>query len=161
MGNEVYRGNNLICTKDISVAEKKRRRPLIERCYLERLIYDALYRYETLHFPLTGSNADHTQDKGHMFRMDLTKEDYESCFKGHSIDVEVEYHDRFPLTLKMTRKKKGIVFYTDEYIQELRGNGSAIAPYTGVVVCKRVMANGKTYLKTQDFGMERDWRLSS
>ena len=159
IGNEIYRGNNLVCTKNISLVEKKRRRPLIERCYMERLIYDALYRHETLHFPLVGSNADHTKDKGHMFRIDLTKADYESCFKGHSVEINIIYHDKYPVTLVITRKKNGIVLYKEEYTHELRGSGSIIAPYTGIIICKRVLGNGKVYLKTQDFSMEHDWRL--
>lgn len=151
-------GNHLICAMGLSAVEKKRRRALIERCYLERLIYDVLFRHETLHFPLNTENVEHKQNEGHMFRMDLTREDYETCFKGHSVEVDIEYSGRFPLTLKVTRKKNGKVLYVEEYTHELRGGSSVIALYTGLVVCKRVLANGKVYVKTQGYTMEGDWR---
>lgn len=158
VGNDIYRGNNLICTHNLSTVEKKRRRLLIERCYLERLIYDALFVHETLHFPLVLNNVEHSQDKGHMFRMDLTRQDYETCFKGHGIDVSVQYQGRFPVILTITRKKNGVILFVEEFKQELRADMSVIAPYTGIVVCKRTLANGKVYMKTQGFTMEGDWR---
>jgi len=152
IGNQVY---NLICEANLTTTERKRRRALIERCYIERLIYDELYKQETLHFPIHGSNVE----QGHIFRIDLTREDYESCFKGHGMEVEIKYDGNLPIRLIIKRYKNGSIIYEEEYSHEMRSTRSYIAPYTGFVVCKRQTKNGKVYYKTQDFSMEGDWKL--
>lgn len=84
---DTHRLGNLICNEKLDKKELVRRRPLIERCYIERLLYNEIYIHESLHFPELGP-----QDDGHIFRMDLTKKDFESCFPN----TKIEYDNNFP-----------------------------------------------------------------
>lgn len=100
-----YRLGNLVCLSSLSKEEVNRRRALIERCYIERLIYNELYKHESLHFPCTGIQ-ELSQDKGHIFRLDLTRQDFETCFPNTRILVHVEYHDGLPFKLVIQRTSK-------------------------------------------------------
>jgi hypothetical protein len=121
---------------------------LIERCYIERLIYNELYIHESLHFPPTGFQ-DNEQDPGHLFRIDLTKHDFESCFPNTKIIIEIEYIDNFPFKLIINKIQNGvttILTYTKSYI--MTPNGNKI--YEDAVECIKEVDNIK-YIKTSRF----------
>jgi hypothetical protein len=102
----------MVCLEGLTKTEKNRRRPLIEWCYLERQIYDILYRNEQLHFPKLGPQAPE-QDDGHIFRLDLTRQDFETCFKGHKVEADVKYEYGFPTQLVVTRYRNGVVLWKE------------------------------------------------
>ena len=154
-GTELYRNDNIICHSNITRAEKNRRKKLAERCYIERLIYDALFRYDTLHFSKTGSDSP-TQDEGHMFRLDITRQDYESCFKGCKIAVEIEWIDGMPCVLKITRSKNNQVqveTYRKSFSYDMVGN----KVYEPIVECEKTI-EGKKFTKLQSFKRETDFK---
>ena len=145
---DTHRQGNLICAKDISKQEKARRRSLIERCYIERLIYDKIFLHETLHFPASGS-SDHSQDKGHVHRLDLTRQDFETCFPDTNIDVSVEYEGKMPTKLIITKTRKGKTTVVTWY-KAYNVNHNGIGIYSDMVDCKKE-EGGKTYIKTNTF----------
>lgn len=158
-GTEVYRGNNLVCLKRLTKQERARRRTLIERCYIERLIYDALYVHETLFFPRIGSQAGVQQDKGHMFRLDITRADFESCFKRYAIDVDVKFEDGFPVGLEIKRTKNGAVVSTESYSKTWSFVAGGNKAYDALVECVKVLGDGRVYKKVQTAASEAVWKL--
>ncbi len=101
-----HRLGNLVCFDSLTNDEIERRKPLIERCYAERLIYNEIYKTESLHFP-SSENVQPTQDKGHIFRLDLTRQDYETCFPGCKIEINIEYmNESYPLQLVLIKTHK-------------------------------------------------------
>jgi hypothetical protein len=76
----------------------------IERCYVERLIYDAIYSHLSLRFPTSATQTFAGQDEGHLFRLDLTKADFATCFPDVEIDVQLHFTDQnWPDRLVVTR----------------------------------------------------------
>ena len=151
-GTDLYRNNNMICLKNISRVEKNRRKKLIERCYIERLIYDALFKYDTS----IGTN-EHTQDEGHLFRLDLTRQDYETCFKNCKIDVEIEWNDGMPLKLVIIRSNKGKTTSREIYIKSYIFDGLQNKIFDSIVECHKEVAE-KHYMKFQTFFKEMEWK---
>ena len=97
-----YRLGNLVCAFSLDKKGIERRKSLIERCYIERLIYDELYNHETLHYPQKGTN-DKQHNAGPLYRLDLTKQDFETCFPNTQIDVEILYHLNLPYKLEIRK----------------------------------------------------------
>lgn len=147
---DTHRKGNLVCTAGLSKDEIKRRRPLIERCYIERLIYDEIYKYYSFHFP--SKNDSPSQDEGHLFRMKLTQEDFESCFPDTKINVEVDHEDNAPVKATITRTHKGIAKTTLVYIKYF-----TLSPIFGVKIyqenvdVEKTDAKGRVYIKTSRF----------
>ncbi len=147
---DTHRLGNLVCSEGLSDAELRRRRPLIERCYIERLIFDALYRREALHFPASG-NVRPGQDDGHLFRLDLTRQDFETCFPDTRIEVRLDYqHGMVPLALEVVRTCRGRrtrLSFQKRY--ELSPNG--LGRYEDLVDCTKEAADGRLTLWTNSF----------
>lgn len=143
-----YRQGNLVCVEGLSKKELMRRRSLIERCYIERLIYNELWKHETLFFPETGVQ-DPEQDPGHMFRLKLTKKDFETCFPNIKIDVSIQYENNFPFKLVIVRKQnENVVVLTFTKSMSITSYGNK--EYDEIVECKKE-ENGKTHLKLSTF----------
>jgi hypothetical protein len=155
IGTELWRKNNMVCLDGLPKSEKNRRRPLIERCYLERQVYDLLYKNEMLHFPRVGPQEPE-QDEGHMFRLDLTRQDFETCFKGHNLEVGVKYEDNFPTQLTVVRYKNNKELWKETYTKSFNFTVSGNKVYDAVVECKREVG-GKIYMKFQTFDKEVSW----
>lgn len=157
-GTEIYRGNNLVCLNGITRKEKARRRPLIERCYIERLVYDTIYKHEALFFPRTGTQAGVEQDEGHMFRLDLTRQDFESCFKGYKIGIDVQFEDGFPVELKIKRTKDGKHISTETYQKSWHFGHAGTKLYDVLIDCTKLLGNGRIYKKVQTSAREGVWK---
>jgi len=163
-GTVVYRNDNIICLEGISGEEKERRKELAKRCYIERLIYDDLYKKETLHFPSRG-DENSRQDDGHLFRIDITKKDFESCFPKNKIHVEVEYTDNFPCKLIIHHDTKNKII-KEIYTKTFSFNHNQVKIYDESVDCKKEIHYKQshkieTFSKTQFFNLaEHKWSTS-
>ena len=147
-----HRTGNLVCTAGLDRKELARRRPLIERCYVERLIYDKLWTKEALFFPAVGTQET-SQDTGHMFRLDLTKKDFETCFPNTELSVQIDYDDNMPTTLVL---KKNIGNETTEirYKKNINITGYGHRIYEDLVECRKEVKNGSNttrYFKMSTF----------
>lgn len=152
-GIEVYRKDNLICFNGMNKIEKNRRRSLIERYYIERTIYDILWKHEMLHFPSRG-NDTLKQDEGHMFRLEETKKDFESCFKNFIIKVDIEWQDSIPIILTITRLRKNKEYSQEIYYKLYNFN---YKEYDYAIECTKLYKNMK-FQKIQTFSKEVDWK---
>ena len=145
---DTHRSGNLICTEKLDKKELIRRRPLIERCYIERLLYDLLYIHESLHFPKLGPQ-DLKQDDGHIFRMNLTKKDFESCFPSTKIECKIEYDDNFPYKVIITRIVSGKITHMT-YIKTFQITPIGNKVYDSMVECIKE-EGGNKYFKLCSF----------
>jgi hypothetical protein len=73
----------------------------ISKCYLERLIYDDMFRTLSLHFPSTLNNQNLKQNNRHLFQLSERAKNYNKCFLGINIIIEMEYDNNFPIILKI------------------------------------------------------------
>jgi hypothetical protein len=73
---------NFNCVGITDRATKKSNKRVIEKCYIERLIYDNLWQHTTTS----------QQDEGHLKWLKETKDAYNTCFPDHSIEIEVKYN---------------------------------------------------------------------
>lgn len=146
---DTHRQGNLVCTENLSSKEIRRRKPLIERCYIERLIYNELWTHEMLFFPRTGVEQTQ-QNEGHMFRLDLTMRDYETCFPGTKLKVVIDYENNFPYKLVISKliNEKNVtkLTYIKTYTMTTYGNKI----YSDLVECIKE-ENDKKYMKISTF----------
>ena len=70
----LHRCNGTQSDDDRRVAEER-----ITKCYIERLIFDEIYKHNTFFFPLTGTDV-HGQNDSHIIRNEQTYADYKTCF---------------------------------------------------------------------------------
>jgi hypothetical protein len=153
---DTHRQGNLICHANLSKEELRRRRPLIERCYIERMIYDDIYKKFALHFPK--GHESPTQDEGHVARMKLTKEDFETCFPDTDIQVQVDAEDNMPMKLTITRTVRGGKVTTLIYERALENfTFFGIRPYRENVVCTRTDPDGSMSVKITNFYNQGKW----
>lgn len=83
-------------------------RMVVERCYLERLIYDKLW------YALMGTH----QDIKHMEWLENTKMAFLSCFPDTTIDIELTFQERNPIMLTISKsigKKTTLERYIHPY----------------------------------------------
>lgn len=158
---DTHRQGNLICHDTLTDEEIKRRKPLIERCYVERLIYDEIYKSENLHFPEKG-NSDPAQNDGHLFRLDLTRQDYETCFPGCQIEVSICYmREKFPLILTVIKTHKNSKTTTHTWKKALQDTTIVGGPhYDNFVEYTIESHNGSKTLQTVSFNLSgRNFKL--
>lgn len=146
---DTHRQGNLICTQDMSKDELRRRRPLIERCYIERLIYNEIHKYYSLHFPT--KNDSPTQDEGHLFRMKITQEDFQTCFPETTITVDIHHEDNIPIKAVITRTIKGLttIMTFCKYVTLSPNFGVKI--YQENIEVEKIDTKGRKYIKTSRF----------
>jgi hypothetical protein len=128
-----------ICSKDLPREEVIRRKDIIERCYIERKIYDELYK-----------KAEDGQNSGHRHRLGLTREDFQSCFKDHDISVELKYEGSHPYEVKIKRTIKGKLLYEEVYTKAFEITSFGAKQYSEIVECTKYM-RGKVFRKLQNF----------
>ena len=111
-----------------------------------------MYREYTLHFP-SRRDEDHTQD-----RLQITHEDFASCFPYISMDVQVMWESQMPVTLIITRSLHGTVTSVETYQRKIIftepfGNRE----YDPYVECIRQIQH-KKYYRTQRYDYLPKWK---
>ena len=119
--SEDFRKKYLQCYNTHEEIEIKKNH--IFKCYLERLIYDNMFRNLSLHFPSTLNNQNLTQNKGHLFQLSERAKNYNNCFLGTNISIEMDYDNNFPIILKINYTKddkiiKREIFMKSTYIDK-------------------------------------------
>lgn len=100
-GNKRKNFRDMILNNDIPEEEKKKH---IFKCYLEKLIYDNMYRHLILHFPKNMNTQELTQNKGHLHQLNNRAQNYYNYYLGKNIKIEILYDNLFPSML--------IIYYT-------------------------------------------------
>ena len=98
--------------EDRRIAEER-----IYKCYIERVIFDNIYKHSTLFFPKTGSEI-HSQDIEHQRRLIQTYEDFKTCFPNIEVKIHIDYIQNIPKVLTIIKKISGKIRFTEVYSKE-------------------------------------------
>jgi hypothetical protein len=108
-----------------TTSKKKIAKHRIETCYIERLIYDELYKNQRLHFPAKG-DEERSQDEGHNSWLEQTKADFNSCFPNVDLKVKLEYNNVYPIKVTIMRYKNNTLVSIETYEKERYPNSYSI-----------------------------------
>lgn len=89
----------------------------ITKCYIERLIFDEIYKHNTFFFPLTGTEV-HSQNQGHLDRNAMTYSDYRTCFPNIELSVNVDFMQTVPYSLTLIKKINGKIRFVEVYTKD-------------------------------------------
>jgi hypothetical protein len=89
----------------------------IYKCYIERLIFDDVYKHNTMFFPIRGSEQ-HSQNKQHQDRLEITHKDFKSCFPHIELKIHIEYRRHIPYILTIIKKVSGKIRFTEVYMKD-------------------------------------------
>ena len=157
-GDDAFRKSFQQCHLNMTKDDRQTVKKKIETCYIERLIYNEMYMYQTLHFPQVG-HEQHSQDKEHVYRLfEVTRRDFKSCFPNLDIAVKLEFEQHMPVQLTITRllktHKKRKRTSHEVYKKTVR---HGIVPcYIPIVECWR-RTDINTYVKTQGYVANKPW----
>lgn len=161
-----FRDLYLKCRKGSSKIKLRATQKRIERCYIERLIYNELYLNEQLSFPGSSTwssplvstlltEAPRAQDDGHVHWLNETKNDFQTCFPETNIIVKLENYVGFhPTKVTITRIRRNKVISTETYIKQVNLNG--MRRYMLSVDCYRTLSK-KMQVKFQRFEKRSKW----
>jgi hypothetical protein len=148
-GTDSFRKEYNQCTNDMTRKNRNNVKKRIETCYMERLIYDALYKEFSM---------DDEQNDGHLYRLKLTKEDFTSCFPVTSLNVQVEFDQHLPIRLIITRSQYDKVYSVETYTRTIIYDSVMQAKvYDDIVEAIKKTGNGE-YFKVQTFTTHGPWR---
>lgn len=140
--NHIFRKKNKICLKKkMPSSEIQRRKVIAERCFLERLIYDEIYKQCCCY--------TETQDNGHMGAIKQAQDDYMGCYPGQDIKVHIEMHMNLPHTLIIERYKNNKLIVTEKYYRPLVTNNNMIKQDFAIRCEKEDHVRYKKYFKCQ------------
>lgn len=127
----------------------------IKTCYLERLIYDDIYRHQTLHFPVSGTEGN-VQDESHQFWLQKTKNDFHTCFPNMDVQLTLKYENTYPVYMKAYVTQNGNFIEETEFQKRLNYIQGHL-DYDLVVHCVRKTPTEKYREKFQTFLERRQW----
>jgi hypothetical protein len=137
----------------------------IQRCLIERLIYDKLFAEETLFFPAIGTEESVVQDKNHLDMLNDMINRYKVCFPNvRDINVNIHYGEfKYPvrLMIKITYKNGTYLQDTFEKSLTLTSLKSGYPIYSTIVVCNRIDTRRRiveVFNKIQSYRNEVEWK---
>lgn len=113
-GNKKKNFRNLLKNTLINEEIKKNH---IKKCYLERLIYDDMYREMSLHFPTELKNQELKQNKGHEHQLTERSKNYYNYYLEEEINIEILYENNFPVLLTINYIKNGKIIKIERYLK--------------------------------------------
>ena len=148
-GNDAFRTTYQICTQTMDKQKRKDVKKRIETCYIERMIYDTLYKE---------CGLDEEQDKGHKHRLEITKNDFKTCFPNTKIDIDIAYDQHLPVKLVITRTQPGNMVSTEEYVKSITfDNFYGMKVYDSYIDCYK-KTKSYAYFKNQSFDHRAEWK---
>ena len=122
----------------------------IFKCYVERLIYDDMFRTLSLHFPSTLNNQNLKQNKGHLFQLSERAKNYNKCFLNINIIIELEYDNNLPIILKINYIKDNKIIKKEIFMKTTYIDKYDITRYEDDVFHK-IIENNKEDIIIQKF----------
>jgi hypothetical protein len=155
-GDDAFRRLYQQCTDDMPSQRRSDVRKKIETCYIERLIYDRIYKEVALHSTNIGTE-DHEQDQAHRERLNIVKSDFKTCFWNLDIDVDVKFDMHIPYEVTITRKLHDQVVSSETYTKTI----SFDPIFGGKILSDNVVAVKRTkqyvYTRLQSFTIQPNW----
>lgn len=146
--------NALLTCKTLKNKNKQIGKKRIKKCLIERLIYDNLYRHETLFFPSLGTE-EHTQDDRHIEALNRIRKEYQICFPNSDIEIEMLYELNKPISLFIKYIANNKIVMTDYYERRITPNGE----YNPFILTIKKTSNG-TYKRIQNYERKKRWSKS-
>ncbi len=140
--------DNPRCLPENSSNVRKVKKSCIEKCYIERSIYDLLWTR------FVGS-----QDEGHLLWLLNTKQAYSSCYPDLDLIVRVDFdaENNLPVGVRIAahRTTDGVVAWSAHYKKYVGMYDAGI--YTDNVQCIKQDADGRVYAKVASFHSDVEW----
>jgi hypothetical protein len=115
-GDEMYKALHQ-CSEDQTPEQRRIAEERIYTCFLERMIFDDIYKHCTLFFPHIGTET-HSQDEGHVRRLEMTQEDFKTCFPDIDIKINIDYLRTVPRALTIIKKVRGKPRFVEVYTKD-------------------------------------------
>ena len=139
----------------------------VERCYIERKLYDEIYKLFVVHFPKSMDDHDYfepRQDSGHMQFLNVMKQLYTTTFPDIedvfvTLNKNIEFY--LPISVSITKKYKNGKHTEDIYTKTYKINKLNNQLYENNIKCTRNdTTNGtlKRFNKMQSFEHEGTWK---
>ena len=113
----------------------------IHKCYLERLIYDKIYLNSILHFP-TNLNNELKQNNGHIFQLEERAKNFNECFLGLKMEIEIFYELDLPSSLIIKYIKDGNIEKTEQYYKMIYIDSFGVKRYSEKTILRIIDSNG-------------------
>lgn len=158
VGDDAFRQTSLQCKSGMTSKTWSDVKRQIEKCYIERLIYNDIFIHQMLHLPSIGTE-EMSQNQNHMHRLELTRADFKTCFPKTDLSISIEYDsmNRIPLRLFIRRINhgKGKKSIEERYEKTLdRIIHANFTEYSNVVECRKSIVGGASFFKLQTFDRE-------
>lgn len=152
--------DTLVCIEKLPRRERQTRRLRVEKCFIERLVYDRLYTAESLAFEKDPEEGESLQDAAHIKYLDSIRKEFQRCFKGYDIYADVVYNKDvvppWPCGVVLKRFKKGELEAVEEHIKTIKDLDTK--EYDDIVVSTRHdLSRSKLYKKVQTFDADHKW----
>ena len=142
--SEDFKKKYLQCYKNKDELTLKIKREHIYKCYIERLIYDKIYLNSILHFP-SGLNSEQLkQNNGHIFQLKERAKNFNECFLGLNIEIEIFYELDLPSCLIIKYIKAGNVEKIEEYYKIVYIDSFGVKRYADKTILKTIDKNGNS-----------------
>jgi len=145
----------LRCNQGLTRKERALVKKKVEKCFIERLIYDNIYKSQSLHFPSSVFYKEPSQNDGHIYRLSRVKDDFTTCFPQVKIQIHMEYDQMYPIKLTILREQRGHVI-KEEYMRTLN-KMDVCTMYTETdIQCTKIVKNQR-FFKFQSFKGQVKW----
>jgi hypothetical protein len=128
----------------------KTKREHISKCYLERLIYDKIYLDSILHFP-TRLNNELKQNKGHIFQLTERAKNFNQCFLGLKIEIDLLYELGLPCYLTIQYIKDSNIIKNEEYSKIIYIDDFGVKRYADKTILKITNKDEETKIISRFF----------
>lgn len=141
-GNKKKNFRDMISKKNMLEEEKKKH---IFKCYLERLIYDDMYRHLILHFPKNMDTQQLTQNRGHLHQLNHRAKNYYNHYLGEDIKIEILYDNLFPSMLIIYYTKNNETQKVERYLKTTYIDDYGNTQYSENVYITKIEGENESY----------------
>ena len=153
--SEDFKKKYLQCYNDNNELTLELKRDHIYKCYLERLIYDKIYLDSILHFP-SGLNDELKQNEGHIFQIKERSKNFNECFLGLKIEIQLLYELGIPSFLIIKYIKNDVIEKIEEYYKFVYIDSFGIKRYSDKTILRIINNDGTKKNISQFFDVSKN-----
>jgi len=107
--SEDFRKKYLQCYNTDIPEEIEKKKEHIFKCYLERLIYDDMFKNLT--------EQELKQNKGHIFQLSERAKNFNKSFNNIELNIDIKYKNNFPIILDINYLKNNFLFKKEMFMK--------------------------------------------
>ena len=107
--SEDFQKKYLQCYNTDIPEEIEKKKEHIFKCYLERLIYDDMFKNLT--------EQELKQNKGHIFQLSERAKNFNKCFNNIELNIDIKYKNNFPIILDINYLKNNFLFKKEMFMK--------------------------------------------